>query len=121
MSDFFTTGGTGAGGAAGAAGFAGSNRSSANLAQLQLQNLRYQVPEGTDAEQLRQVARDFEAIFIKQMLDSMRSTLNPENRMIDTGMAGEFYEDMLYDEYAQLMAKTGGFGLAEMIVKQHSP
>ncbi|TVR68596.1 MAG: muramidase [Spirochaetaceae bacterium] len=98
----------------------GSNNS-ANLAQLQLQNLRYELPSGTEQEQLKQVAQDFEAIFIKQMLDSMRSTLNPENRLIDTGMAGEFYEDMLYDEYAQLMAKTGGFGLAEMIVKQHSP
>jgi peptidoglycan hydrolase FlgJ len=112
MSDFFSAGGTGAGNSAGR---------SENLAQLQLQNLRYRVPEGTDADQLRQVAQDFEAIFMKQMLDSMRSTLNPENRMIDTGMAGEFYEDMLYDEYAQLMAKTGGLGLAEMIVKQHSP
>lgn len=92
-----------------------------NLAQLQLQNLRYELPQGSEAEQLKQVAQDFEAIFIKQMLDSMRSTLNPENRLVDTGMAGEFYDDMLYDEYAQLMAKTGGFGLAEMIVKQHSP
>lgn len=94
---------------------------SGNLAQLQLQNLRYDLPKGTEQDQLRQVAEDFEAIFMKQMLDSMRSTLNPENRLVDTGMAGEFYEDMLYDEYAQLMAKTGGIGLAEMIVKQHSP
>lgn len=92
-----------------------------NLAQLQLQNLRYDLPEGSQTDQLRQVAQDFEAIFMKQLLDSMRSTLNPENRLIDTGMAGEFYEDMLYDEYAQVMAKTGGIGLADMIVKQHSP
>ncbi len=94
---------------------------SANIAQLQLQNLRYNLPDGTHQEQLRQVAQDFETIFVKQMLDSMRSTLNPENRLVDTGMAGEFYEDMLYDEYAQMMSKTGGFGLADLIVKQHSP
>lgn len=100
---------------------AGFSAGPANLAQLQLQNLRYETPSGTEQDQLREVARDFEAIFIKQMLDSMRSTLNPENRLIDTGMAGEFYEDMLYDEYAQMMSKTGGFGLADMIVKQHSP
>lgn len=93
----------------------------ANLAQLQLQNLRYNLPEGSEADQLRQVAQDFEAIFMKQMLDSMRGTLNSENRLVDTGMAGEFYEDMLYDEYAQIMAKTGGIGLADMIVKQHTP
>lgn len=93
---------------------------SANLAQLQLQNLRYTLPEAPEQEQLRQVARDFETIFVKQMLDSMRSTLNPENRLVDTGMAGEFYEDMLYDEYAALMTKTGGFGLADLIVQQYS-
>ena len=102
-------------------GMLSAGSSSANLAQLQLQNLRYELPAGSEKDQLRQVAQDFEAIFIKQMLDSMRNTLNPENRLVDTGMAGEFYEDMLYDEYAQMMAKTGGFGLAEMIVKQHSP
>ncbi len=102
-------------------GTTGIIKGSANLAQLQLQNLRYEIPDGTDEEQLRSVAEDFEAIFIKQMLESMRSTLNPENRLVDTGMAGEIYEDMLYDEYAQVMSKSGGFGLADMIVNQYRP
>lgn len=99
----------------------GITNSSGNLAQLQLQNLRYDLPEGGEADRLRTVAEDFEAIFIKQMLESMRSTLNPENRLVDTGMAGEIYEDMLYDEYAQTMSKSGGFGLADMIVNQYRP
>ncbi|MFP4153971.1 MAG: rod-binding protein [Alkalispirochaeta sp.] len=99
----------------------GLTNGSGNLAQLQLQNLRYDLPDGTDEDRLRTVAEDFEAIFIKQMLESMRSTLDPENRLVDTGMAGEIYEDMLYDEYAQTMAKSGGFGLADMIVNQHRP
>ena len=93
--------------------------SSADRAQLQLQNLRYTVPEGSHNEQLRAVAEDFEAIFIKQKLESMRSTLNPENRLVDTGLAGEIYEDMLYDEYAEIMSRTGGLGLAEIIVNQY--
>lgn len=99
----------------------GITNTSGNLAQLQLQNLRYNLPEGSDADRLRTVAEDFEAIFIKQMLESMRNTLNPENRLVDTGMAGEIYEDMLYDEYAQTMSKSGGFGLADMIVNQYRP
>jgi peptidoglycan hydrolase FlgJ len=102
-------------------GATGITNGSANLAQLQLQNLRYEMPDGTDDEQLRSVAEDFESIFVKQMLESMRSTLNPENRLVDTGMAGEIYEDMLYDEYAQVMSKSGGFGLADMIVNQYRP
>ncbi|MFO8043089.1 MAG: rod-binding protein [Alkalispirochaeta sp.] len=93
--------------------------SSANMAQLQMQNLRYTVPEGDGNAQLREVAEDFETIFVKQMLDSMRSTLNEDNRLVDTGMAGEYFEDMLYDEYAEVMSKTAGFGLADMIVNQY--
>ena len=99
-------------------GFGISNQSG-NLAQLQLQNLRYELPQGTGEDRLRSVAEEFEAIFVKQMLESMRSTLNPDNRLVDTGMAGEIYEDMLYDEYAQTMAKSGGFGLADMIVDRY--
>ncbi len=93
--------------------------SSADVARLQMQTLRYTVPEGSHDEQLQAVAEDFEAIFIKQMLESMRSTLNPENRLVDTGLAGDIYEDMLYDEYAQIMSRTGGLGLAEIIVNQY--
>ncbi len=102
-------------------GSIGISNGSANLAQLQLQNLRYELPRGADEDRLRTVAEDFEAIFVKQMLESMRGTLNPDNRLVDTGMAGEIYEDMLYDEYAQVMTKSGGFGLADMIVKQYRP
>jgi flagellar protein FlgJ len=99
----------------------GLSNGSGNLAQLQLQNLRYDMPQGDANSQLREVAEDFEAIFVKQMLESMRGTLNPENRLVDTGMAGDIFEDMLYDEYASIMAKTGGFGLADLIVEQYRP
>lgn len=67
---------------------------------------------------LREVAQEFESLFLKQMLDSMRSTLNEENRLVDTGMAGEYFEDMLYEEYSKIMAKRGTFGIAELIVDQ---
>ena len=100
---------------------AGLSGGSGNLAQLQLQNLRYDMPQGGADTQLREVAEDFEAIFVKQMLESMRGTLNPDNRLVDTGMAGDIFEDMLYDEYASIMAKTGGFGLADLIVDQYRP
>jgi flagellar protein FlgJ len=34
--------------------------------------------------------------------------------LLDTGMAGEIYDDMLWDEYAKEYTKSSGFGLAEM-------
>ena len=75
----------------------------------------------TERDRLREVATQFEALMIKQMLGAMRATLNEENRLVDEGTAGRFDNDMLYDEYAQMMAKTAGLGLADMIVNQLSP
>jgi Rod binding domain-containing protein len=33
-------------------------------------------------------------------------------------MAEEFFEDMLYDEYAEKMAESGSFGISDMIYRQ---
>ncbi len=65
-------------------------------------------------KQLLEACKDFEALFVKQMLDSMRKTI-PDNGLLDSGMGGDFFEDMLYDEYASLLSRTADLGLAEMI------
>jgi flagellar protein FlgJ len=69
---------------------------------------------------LFEACQDFEALFIKQMLNAMRKTIN-KTHLIDGGMAEEIFEDMLYDEYAKKMAKTAQFGLADMLYRQLSP
>ncbi|GEM_PF-2358744 len=79
-----------------------------------------QAPVGGDDARLREVTQEFEAIFIKQMLDSMRETRDSEADLLHGGMAEEFFEDMLYDEYAKLMAKTGDFGLGEVLYRELS-
>ena len=63
---------------------------------------------------------DFESLFIKQMLDVMRKTVNKQDDMLGTGLSGEIFEGMLYDEYAKKMAETAQFGLADMIYRQVS-
>jgi flagellar protein FlgJ len=65
------------------------------------------------------VCQDFEAIFIKQMLNAMRKTVD-KSGLIDGGMAEEIFEDMLYDEYAKKMSRTARFGLAEILYDQLS-
>jgi flagellar protein FlgJ len=67
---------------------------------------------------LREVCQDFEAIFIKQMLDAMRKTVT-KTGLIDGGMAEDIFEDMLYEERAKLMAKTGSFGIADILYNQN--
>lgn len=75
----------------------------------------------TERERLNEVAQEFEALFIKQMLDAMRATRNPENNLVDGGMAENIFEDMLYTEYSRLMSRSASFGLSEMIVNQLLP
>jgi flagellar protein FlgJ len=69
------------------------------------------------SSKLYKVSQEFEAIFIKQMLNVMRKSVN-KTGLMDGGMAEEIFEDMLYDEYAQKMAESGSFGIAEMIYRQ---
>ncbi len=76
-------------------------------------------PEIDKNSELYKVCEDFEAIFIKQMLNVMRRTVN-KSEFIDGGFAEEIFEDMLYDEYAKKMAKTAQFGLANLLYRQLS-
>jgi Rod binding domain-containing protein len=77
-------------------------------------------PRAVDrSSKLYKVSVEFEAILIKQMLNAMRKSV-AKSGLIDGGMAEEFFEDMLYDEYAKKMAGSAGFGLADMIVRQLS-
>jgi len=63
---------------------------------------------------------DFESIFIRQMLEVMRKTVDKQDDMLNGGMSQDIYEGMLYDEYAKKMAETAQFGLAETIYRQVS-
>jgi peptidoglycan hydrolase FlgJ len=69
--------------------------------------------------ELYKVSQDFEAIFIKQMLDAMRKTINKDDDFLGNGGIGQdVYEDMLYDEYAKKMAQTAQFGLADSVYRE---
>ena len=70
--------------------------------------------------ELYKACQDFEALFIKQMLDAMRKTVNKADDMLNGGMSQDIFEGMLYDEYAKKMAETAQFGLSDMIYRQVS-
>lgn len=65
----------------------------------------------------RQAAGQFEALFMKQLLESMRKAM-PKSGMFD-GPGHETYVGMLDQQLSQSLANRPG-GLAEMIVKQLS-
>ena len=68
---------------------------------------------------LYQASVDFEALLVKQMLNAMRDT-RLETGMLDAGLARDVFEDMLYDEYADMMTRNTPFGIADMLYRQLS-
>ncbi|MBF0437077.1 MAG: rod-binding protein [Magnetococcales bacterium] len=77
-----------------------------------------------DEQRLRAASADFEALFIKQMLSSMRKTIpkDPQGEGLVRESQGEkIFRDMLDSEYATMMSHRkggGGMGLGEMMFQQ---
>jgi Rod binding domain-containing protein len=76
-------------------------------------------PPGTP-DRAREVAREFESLFASMMMRSMRKTVG-ENELMPTSTGERIYTEMLDDEYARQLAKSGSLGLAELILKQIDP
>ncbi|MDH5693479.1 MAG: flagellar assembly peptidoglycan hydrolase FlgJ [Gammaproteobacteria bacterium] len=70
-------------------------------------------------EAVRKVAKEFESIFLKMMLKSMRDASLGDPLLESDGT--KFYQSMFDDQIAVELSKTGTFGLADMLVQQMSP
>lgn len=71
---------------------------------------RSQTPEA-----LRETARQFESLFTRMLLKSMRETSFDDTM---TGQGEGFYRDMFDDQLAIELSKGKGLGLADMLVEQ---
>ncbi|MDR1930275.1 MAG: rod-binding protein [Treponema sp.] len=78
-------------------------------------------PQGKDDPQfdraLYEQCEALETFLVKNMLSQMRKTVIKTN-LIDTGFAGEVYEDMLWDEYAKEYTRKADFGFAELAYRE---
>ena len=70
-------------------------------------------------DKLYELCMELETFLIKNLIKGMRSTVQ-KTGLIDTGFAGEVYEDMLYDEYTKAFAKDANLGFAEMAYRELS-
>ncbi|MGI6550224.1 MAG: rod-binding protein [Syntrophomonadales bacterium] len=66
---------------------------------------------------LMQACRDFEAIFLGELLKSMRKTV-PQGGLLENSFGQDVFQSMLDDEYAQSMALSRSTGLAEILFQQ---
>jgi len=68
---------------------------------------------------LKEVSYELEAIFVNQLLKEMRKSIH-KVPFFHGSYAEDIFEDMLYDEYAKLIAKSDHFGLANQVYEQLS-
>lgn len=71
-------------------------------------------PTRAEERRLRESAREIEAVFVQQLLKTMRQA-SPGGVLTGTGQ--RVYQDMMDQELARAMAKGGGLGLADMLVR----
>ena len=68
---------------------------------------------GTDRAQLAAAAKQFEAIFVRQMLAAARKTHFDDGSLGGQGM--DTFRTMQDEHFADLAANTGAFGIAKQI------
>jgi Rod binding domain-containing protein len=75
------------------------------------------LPGNINPAKLKETAQDFEATFLSQMLGHMFAGIETDP-LFGGGEAEDIYRSMMVDEYGKLIAKAGGIGIADHVVRQ---
>ena len=70
-----------------------------------------------DEGKLKKACRDFEAIFIQQMLKAMRQTVQ-ESDLFGKGSEKETFQSLFDEEWSKSLAQQGGIGIGKMLYRQ---
>lgn len=71
----------------------------------------------SSAEQARRVAEEFEAVFLAQLIEQMMGD-STQSEMFGGGPGESAFRGMLNEEYAKVMARAGGIGLADDLTRE---
>ena len=70
----------------------------------------------SDSDKVAEVSRQFEAVFLRQILQDIRKpVLAPAQ---SDGTANGIYADMINNQMADSISRSGGFGLAKILTAQ---
>jgi Rod binding domain-containing protein len=69
------------------------------------------------ADELRRAAEEFEAVFLSEMLAPMFEGLDTEG-LGGGGMGEQIFRPMLVERYAEAIARAGGVGVADSVVRE---
>jgi peptidoglycan hydrolase FlgJ len=73
---------------------------------------------GDKKQQLEAAAKAFEAVFMRQMIGSMRQAKLSEDDLLGGGSAADQFRDLQDARLADSMVAKGGFGIAQMLTRQ---
>ena len=90
------------------------NINNAGFAALQTAKVPPTLSNIDGIEKTREVAENFEAFFLGQMLQPMFSSIEPAEPF-GGGHAEKIWKSLMVDEVGKSMAKNGGIGIADMI------
>lgn len=68
-------------------------------------------------DQVDKAAEEFESVFLSQMMEHMMDGVDFDP-MGESGPGDDIYKSMLIDEYAKLMSRTGGIGVADFVKRE---
>jgi Rod binding domain-containing protein len=74
------------------------------------------VATGDAAPELRRAAEEFESVFLGQILHGLTQGLGGPG--LAGGGADDPFASMLQDEYARLISRSGGIGLADAVLRE---
>lgn len=99
-----------------------SSATAANIAPLHSQQARLDgatknmsdAARAKQAKKIEAAAKDFEAVFVTEMLRPMFEQIKPDDEF-GGGKGEEIFNGLMMDQYGKLIAERGGIGLASQI------
>ncbi len=79
---------------------------------------RLQALDAKTAEKITRTSTDFESMFLENMLNQVFASTGEEGPLGNNGVGGDAYKSMLVNEYARMMTKSGGVGIAESVMAE---
>lgn len=73
--------------------------------------------QARDNKDVDSIARDFEAVFISQMMEHMFAG-EEANSYFGAGASGDIYKGFLMNEYGKSIANAGGIGIASTVKQE---
>ena len=89
-----------------------------NQALLALQGgATTQPTKAVDTAKAREAAKEFEAVFLSQMLQHMFAGIKTNN-VFGGGPGEDMYRSMMVNEYGKVLAQSGGVGVTDAVMRE---